>query len=68
MNGWQPMDTAPRDGTYILLWSPEDACAISGYYHPGEDESDDLWLAGNIIVNPTNWMPLPEPPQKKDQA
>jgi hypothetical protein len=58
MNNWQPIETAPKDGTVVLIWSPSrGACAAwkkgrgwhtePGVYH---------------VSRPTHWMPLPDPP------
>jgi hypothetical protein len=59
---WQPIETAPKDGTRILLsgLSPDglggrlEAIGIS-YFINGEweDWQDDM---------PTHWMPLPKQP------
>ena len=58
---WQPIETAPKDGTSILLgWSGVDAqCGRwvrSGY-------RNGFWADhGAIFTNPTHWQPLPAPP------
>lgn len=56
---WQPIETAPKDGTRILLWGdlPDwDGCFYEvGYW----DES----IGGfTCDVEPTHWQPLPKPP------
>jgi uncharacterized protein DUF551 len=76
---WQPIETAPKDGTVLLLYGGEDDNAG----HVGEKYQTfcrspcrgmwdgNEWLmalaeAGYVGVcrnNPTHWMPLPEPPQ-----
>lgn len=80
MAEWQPIDTAPRDGTPILLAGGEDdntkyateleaakmRSPCRGWWH------HDGWIitlaeACCISVgrdNPTHWMPLPEPPPR----
>lgn len=65
---WQPIETAPKDGTTILLWSPrmqwekQKNIAIMAYW------SDCGWYdghgggwGGRAF---SHWMPLPEPPQE----
>ena len=62
---WQPIETAPKDGTQILLWirGIEPRPRI-GYW--AERGCDSGWYglqsqhAYGVIV--THWMPLPGPP------
>lgn len=60
-SAWQPIETAPRDGTRVLVWDGKHG----GHYVARYDE-DDLWEWGNDLcgsLEPTHWMPLPpEPP------
>ena len=55
---WQPIETAPKDGSDVLTWDGNDHCVLffSQYGHG--------WTAGNPKVNhlPTHWMPLPITP------
>lgn len=68
---WQPIETAPKDGTRIHAWNGDYQTTIYWYrapkppYQPGwaqvqglRDEfyDDGMW-------NPTHWMPLPAPPK-----
>jgi hypothetical protein len=60
--GWQVIETAPKDGTYMLLVSPAHGRVIGAYV------VGDVWhLIGVGAVTsaserPTHWMPLPELP------
>jgi len=63
---WLPIDTAPKDGTPILI-------GIEGAeYHASKawwDDEKALWLINErpcvyIPLQPTHWMPLPTPPEQ----
>lgn len=58
---WQPIDTAPRDGTRVLLWYP----AWIQHVFTAEFEHGN-WQTGVWYSNrakPTHWMLLPSPPE-----
>ena len=66
---WQPIETAPKDGTEIIL--SREARVTSGLWFDmgGDDEGAEGWSGwvsqdGGFSEEhpPTNWMPLPEPP------
>ena len=66
--GWQPIETAPMDGTEVVLFYPHltDAGFVTaGYWYRGGEHYESHWYAD--LVNggaspPTHWMPLPAPP------
>ena len=67
---WQPIATAPRDGTRILVLAP-DLGGIS-YYGVAQWAEKDEWrpetVAGwfwSYATRPTHWMPLPPPPARE---
>lgn len=62
MSEWQPISTAPKDGTIILLYIPR---AFTYPTKPGYWwKQHGYWRAyGPDAIRPTHWMPLPEPPQ-----
>lgn len=74
-DGWQPMESAPKDGGTILLWcgdidgSREDReFMTTGHWY----EQWDGWTGwvdsyeGEDLPPPTHWMPLPPSPQGKE--
>ena len=72
MTEWQPIETAPKDGTDILLWlgEPFNQTRLAGFCrHWGtwvEEEPNDFLneeIFGIGCNVPTHWMPLPEPPK-----
>lgn len=61
MAEWRTIDSAPRDGTPVLVWG--------GRHSPKPVivESDGEWwnTAGRgLRATPTHWMPLPDPPSE----
>lgn len=62
-SGWQPIETAPRDGTPILIpggmaiWSNGGWQSITGIAYPGRP----------IEWPVTHWMPLPTPSAAQEQ-
>ena len=53
---WRPIETAPRDYTYILIYDGKVRIA---------EWDGECWCAGDAFISyPTHWMPLPPPPQQ----
>ncbi len=59
---WQPIETAPRDGTRVILYR-------EGY---AEDQAIAWWdtvisvwrpVNGSVFTSVTHWQHLPSPPQ-----
>lgn len=61
--GWQPISTAPTDGTRILAWP----CYSRGVHVVAwGGRRPPCWRddRGRVPVQPTHWMPLPPPPRE----
>ena len=67
---WQPIETAPKDGTAVDLWVEAVDCSFRG---PDFIWRDGEWYGrnseeplhrhyGNTGVKATYWMPIPPPP------
>ncbi len=57
MNDWQPIETAPKDGTEILTWDGNEHQILWWLDAVGWVGDDDF-----LDKLPTYWQPLPEPP------
>jgi hypothetical protein len=73
---WQPIETAPKDGTQVLLWVDGHVMLSRWYVHylngaPNPHRAPE-WEQGEMYggfggymgpLRPTHWMPLPQPPK-----
>lgn len=66
MTEWQSIETAPEDGTIVIIY--EEGKAVSAFY----DSSTKQWVETMDyyeVPDPTHWMPLPKPPEpNKEEA
>lgn len=59
---WQPIDSAPKDGSVVLLWT-DNYYPVIGWFDGGEGEWQDVWEHAWLHPKqPTLWMPLPLTP------
>jgi hypothetical protein len=61
---WQPIETAPTDGTKILVW---DGIAVEILWVRGDKKAWKHIITSEIkgkLYKPTHWMPIPEAPKK----
>jgi hypothetical protein len=62
---WQPIATAPKDGTRIMICRNE-RIEVARWGLVG-GMGDRVWLIGrdpcSLLTPPTHWRPLPAPPQ-----
>jgi hypothetical protein len=62
MSKWKDIDTAPYDGTRILLYRREWGENIAvGFWHTAEQQWE--LYGGTPWFGPTHWMPLPKEPE-----
>lgn len=77
---WQPIETAPKDGSKVLLWVEDYPdthivddgmpCAVTATWSEFMGEWNLLMAWGyeseeGVYGVPTHWMPLPPPPESK---
>lgn len=69
MSGWQPIDSAPKDGTAVLIAFEGEVSA--GYFDDGCDDDGEpfeasgwFWFDKNETgpCEPILWQPYPAPP------
>ncbi len=59
---WQPIDTAPKDGTEVLVYIRRKVIRLGWYFAPSSRTFG--WRDENSRkISPTHWMPLPSPPE-----
>ena len=77
---WQPIKTAPKDGTTVLLKCPHMNAIVSGHYGEVTDGDwetgysywmewlidEELWIQEDPSQAPTHWMPLPKAPAMQE--
>lgn len=65
---WQPIETAPKDGTWILLGKAGEKTRIAPRFLVIASSPNKMFFEddlGHQIVDswPTHWMPLPDAPE-----
>ena len=61
---WQPIETAPKDGSRIVVWVGRYGAVIARWLR--ETAGTPCWwgqVSQGVAVQPTHWMPLPAPPE-----
>lgn len=62
--GWRPIETAPRDGTWVLVWDRYLGVRLAKYEEPEGLFGDAL----SWFLHPTHWQPLPAAPTTTGEA
>lgn len=76
VEGWRPIETAPKTTRSILVWCPDVKCTFVVSWFTPYDEDDDRpegWLYfgphfSALHHEPTHWMPLPAAPKPEDAS
>ena len=66
MSDWKPIETAPKDGTHVLAYSPHEGQYVCWWGQWNMWQNNEVSeMDGDIIdQSPTHWMPLGDPPQQ----
>jgi Protein of unknown function (DUF551) len=71
MSEWQPIESAPKDGSEILLAVGGGQRMVVGFYI-GDLRPEFPWQGLDVVAFGrnaiTHWMPLPEPPAQVGEA
>lgn len=66
MSEWQPIETAPKDGTDILAWGPFGHGHLVVSFDDKAEQPGWPWCTldgpNYSLTTFTHWMPLPNPP------
>lgn len=67
MSDWQKIETAPKDGTNVLLFfgNSDSRVRVSEAWWDGRAWTDDI--GGFVEQVITHWMPLPPQPEAHDE-
>lgn len=72
MMEWQPIETAPKDGTRVLVFDaawcggkPMQSVSYWQWYERIDDGSRQRCGSWSGVTVATHWMPLPDPPRSK---
>ena len=72
MSQWQPIETAPKDGTEVLLWLGQSQYPRSELGRWDVDSPyGPTWRCRAVHFSETlmsHWMPLPDPPAGGGEA
>jgi hypothetical protein len=69
---WQPIETAPKDGTTVLGWIPRlgyvarQDCVPMNWSGWGGGVWENTTSGHKLGTEPTHWMPLPPPPSTQE--
>lgn len=70
-HGWQPIETAPRDGTEVLLYHKFKQGKRTHHFRKVGMWSTKCkrWFMDDVeYPKPTLWHPLPPPPEERRDA
>lgn len=63
---WQPIETAPKDGSLVLLWAKPDEFTVGYFDSPSwkYSKTECCCCSGYCSFSPDYWAPLPKKPEE----
>lgn len=65
---WMPIETAPKDGTPVLIF--DNPIVVAAYFDTApKDSGGQTWRMQGMCewFDPSHWMPLPPPPTDEQE-
>lgn len=59
MAGWQPIETAPKDKTNVILLRQACGSVANGFWLAEAYAGNGSWIWPYVHKNPTHWIPAP---------
>ena len=68
MTDWKPIESAPRDGTPVLVWLKK--TSLGSHVHAAmlRPKGKPSTIGHHFqfdVGEPTHWMPIPDPPEEE---
>jgi hypothetical protein len=68
MTAWQPIETAPKDGSVLLVCEVglDSSMTYAVAFWGAQQDGVETWFGLDLLplgYSLTHWMPLPEPPK-----
>ena len=63
---WQPIETAPKDDSHVLLAGKRREDIASGYWLQSAYAGNGAWIWPFVHKSPIHWMPLPKAPTMQE--
>ncbi len=68
---WQPIETAPRNGSRVLVFEPPATIGVALWARQELRRGAMRWCVadsedGVATYTPTHWQPLPDPPKRNE--
>lgn len=63
-HGWRPIETAPKDGTEILVFDGKQIWLVGTEHEMYPKDNGCGCCSSSVHYEATHWQPLPKPPSE----